>query len=528
MNSYFEDHKLEAGLARQTVRGGAMMLVSRAINGAVQVGSVLFLARLLTPEDYGLVAMVTAVIGFAPVLVDFGTRDAIVQRARITQGEVSALFWIAIGVGCFFAAAVSASGPLIAAFYHEPRLRAIVVVSSFSFVASALVSQHQALLRRGLRFRELAIVDIAANVLSAVIAITMAFTGFKYWALVVKPVAMYFITAFGAWIYCRWIPPRPTMTKGVKDMVKFGVHLTGFSVTDYAGRNGDRVAVGRTLGATTLGFYQNSMFVYDNLIDVLVLPLHQVAVTGLSKVQGNLPELRRLWAKALSTVAFYAMPAFGLLAVTSGDLIVMLLGKKWANAGILLTVLALRGIPHSVERTLGWLHVAAGRTDRWFKWGFAATCGQLSFLFCGLPFGTMGVAWAYVIFMYLAFIPAIAYAGHPLGIRARDVIRVVGAQLSAVLLTTAAAFGLRTFALGGLHPIERMAILTVFFAVMYLTLVVVVFRTTTPVEVCLSLVRDILPERFKPLATPRFARKGQEIRPIDVVAFEGREKVDVS
>jgi len=528
MNAYFEDHKLEAGLVRQTVRGGAMTLVARAINAAVQVGSVLFLARLLSPEDYGLVAMVTAVTGFAPVLVDFGTRDAIVQRARITQGEVSALFWIAIAVGCVFAVAISASGPLIAAFYGEPRLRGIVFVSSLSFIASALVSQHQALLRRAVRFRELAIIDITANVLSAVIAIAMAFAGFKYWALVVKPVAMYFIAALGAWIYCRWVPVRPTMTSGVKDMVKFGVNLTGFSLTDFAGRNGDRVAVGRTLGAVTLGFYQNAMFVYDNLIDVLVYPLHQVAVAGLSKVQNDRAELKRLWAKALSTVAFYAMPAFGLLAVTSQDLIALMFGPKWRNAGILLTVLALRGIPHSVERTLGWLHVAAGRTDRWFKWGVGATCAQLLALFCGLPFGTMGLAWAYVIFMYVAFIPAIAYAGRPLGIGARDVIRVVGAQLAAVVITTAGGFALRTFLLSGVPAIERMAILTVFFATVYLTLVVMVFRNTTPVDVCLSLVKDVLPARLKPLASMRFATAAPGASSIGGVALKRSDKVDIS
>src|SRR5262249_47293627 len=162
MSEYFEDHKSHASLGRQSVRGGAVTVAARAINAVIQVGSVLFLARLLTPEDYGLVAMVTAITGFAPVLVDFGTSDAIVQRPRITQGEVSALFWIATSVGCGFALLISASGPLIASFYGEPRLRAIVFVSSLTFVASALVSQHQALLRRAVKFRELATVDVAA------------------------------------------------------------------------------------------------------------------------------------------------------------------------------------------------------------------------------------------------------------------------------------------------------------------------------------------------------------------------------
>ena len=103
----------------------------------------------------------------------------------------------------------------------------------------------------------------------------------------------------------------------------------------------------------------------------------------------------------------------------------LLLGAKWSSAGAVLSVLAFRGMPHSIERTLGWLHVTAGRTDRWMRWGVFATCAQFLALFCGLPFGPMGVAVAYVVAMFVLFVPAIGYAGAPLGISASDAIRIV-------------------------------------------------------------------------------------------------------
>src|SRR5439155_695535 len=215
--------------------------------------------------------------------------------------------------------------------------------------------------------------------------------------------------AAGVWWQCRWLPSRPTQTGGVKEMLKFGLNLTGFTATDVTARSSDRVAIGYRIGATGLGFYQNALFVYDNLLEVLTGQLHGVAVAGLSKLRGDLGELRRLWAKALSTMTFFAMPAFGLLSVTAPDLIVLLLGRKWSNAGILLGVLALRGIPQSVERTLGWLHVTAGRTDRWMRWGVFAGGAQLLALLSGLPFGAMGVVTALVIAMFILFVPAIAY-----------------------------------------------------------------------------------------------------------------------
>jgi polysaccharide transporter, PST family len=497
VSSYFDDSKVLDGLARQSLRSGAITIGARAANATIQVSSILLLARLLTPEDYGLVTMVSALIGFAPALVDLGTRDAVVQRSGLTEGEASTLFWLILGLGCAGTLVVSASGVMIAAFYGEPRLTGIVFVSSLAFLLVGLTAQHQALLRRAMMFRQLAVIDVVASLLSAGGAIAMALVGFGYWALVVRPVAMYGLTAIGTWWSCRWLPGRPIATGGVAEMLRFGLHLCGFSVTDFVARNADRVAVGRGLGARALGYYQSALLVYDNLLDVLIFPLHQVAVSGLSRLQDDHEELRRAWAKALSTVAFCAMPAFGVLAVTSSDLIVLLLGTKWATAGALLSVLALRGIPHSIERTLGWLHVAAGRTDRWFLWGILAAVVQLTALLFGLRYGPFGVVWALTLSMYLLFVPAIVYAGRPLGIRSGDVIRAIGAQVVGALAGSGAGFAARVWLLSEASTIERMGILVLLYVMTYLVVVVGLFRVTMPLQVCRSMLNDIIPKAWK-------------------------------
>jgi PST family polysaccharide transporter len=278
-----------------------------------------------------------------------------------------------------------------------------------------------------------------------------------------------------------------------------GLGLSGFSATDFVARNGDRVAIGRGLGAQTLGYYQNAMFVYDNLLEVLVSPLHQVAVASLSKLRSNLDALKSAWTKALSTVAFYTMPVFGVIAIIGHDLILVLLGQKWVPAGDILGLLALRGMAHSVERTLGWLHVAAGRTDRWFRWGILSTTVQLGAVICALPFGPMGVVSALVITMYLLFVPSLAYAGRPLGIHAGDVIRATGIQLAGALATALLGFGVRFWLLADVHPIQRIVILTLLYVTTYLILVVGIGRVRTPLEICLSLVRDVAPVRLKPM-----------------------------
>jgi polysaccharide transporter, PST family len=500
VSKWFEDNVAKEGLGQQSVRGGAISLFARAIMAVGQVGSVLFLARLLTPEDYGLVAMVTAFVGFAPVLVDLGTRDAIVQRPQITEGEVSALFWVTIVVGFISAICIAASGPLIAWFYGEPRLESIAGVSALTFIAASCTSQHQALLRRAVRFRDIAIIEVAAHLLSGFVAITMAYRGLGYWALVTRPLIMYCFITIGVWSFCRWVPGRPVFTSGVKSMLGFGLNSTGFSIADFVGKNCDKVAIGRGLGARTLGYYQNALFIYDNLIDILVAPLHQIAVASLSKLQDRPDELKVAWSKALSTVAFYAMPAFGILAVTSQDLIVLVLGKKWESAGLILSILGLRGIPHTVERTLGWLHVTAGRTDRWMRWGAFAMCTQLVALVCGLPFGPSGVAVAYVLIMFVLFVPAIAYAGQPFRIGARDVIKTVGPQLTGSLIAACVGFALRNALPSHMHGIAKGGVLALVYVTLYCGIVIGVFELKTPLRIIASVVCGLLPSRWTWLA----------------------------
>jgi PST family polysaccharide transporter len=173
--------------------------------------------------------------------------------------------------------------------------------------------------------------------------------------------------------------------------------------------------------------------------------------------------------------------------VTGQDIVVVLLGEKWLQAGVILSVLALRGPAHVVERTLGWLHVAAGRADRWRHWGIISCGVQLVALFCGLPFGPIGVAASYVAFMYLLFIPAIVYAGRPLGIGVADVVRAVAPQLVGALFAAGVGFMLRFTYLDDTSALARIFLLSVVCGIVYLAVTVGIFRVTKPLEVAASL-----------------------------------------
>jgi polysaccharide transporter, PST family len=323
----------------------------------------------------------------------------------------------------------------------------------------------------------------------------MAFTGWGYWALVFRPIITSALAAIGVWISCPWVPGRPQPTQEVKELVGFGLGVTGFTMTDYLTRSVDRLALGYVYGAGPLGYFQNAFLLYSNVLNILTEPLHNIAVSSLSKLRSDVDQLRRSWATALSSLSFVSAPLFAVLSVTGQDFVVLLLGEKWTPAGPLLSIFALRGIAHVVERTLGWLHVAAGRSDRWMRWGLFSSACQLIALAAGLPFGLIGVAVAYAIVMFGLFVPALVYAGRPLGIGVKDVLQAAGPQTAAGLVAVALGFLVQEAFLSDFSRFARLFVSAQICLAIYLSVVVGIFKVTGPLRLALSLLRDYSPIR---------------------------------
>jgi PST family polysaccharide transporter len=494
---YFEENKGHAGLGRESLHSGVIFIAMRGANVFVQLGTTILLARLLSPHDFGLVAIVFALLGFAPLLIDLGSTDASVQRTRIFHTDVSTLFCLNVAIATVLALVLVIASPYLASLYDEPALTGIAVASSLTFMMSALSAQHYALMRRAMQFRRIAVIEIVASLLSCVAAIVMAYTGWGYWALVTKAILAPSLSAVGVWASCQWVPGQPQITPAVKEMLRFGLGVTGFTMTDQFARSTDRVVLGYFYGASSLGYYQNAFLLYDNVLGLLTQPLHNVATSSLSKLKNEVEELKRSWRAALSSLTFLSSLAFAGLAVTGHDFVVILLGAKWEPAGPLLCIFAVRGIPHVAERTLGWLHVAAGRSDRWMRWGFFSAIVQLAALLAGVPFGLAGVATAHAVATFCLFAPALIYAGQPFGIGSKDVLGAVGPQIVGGLITVGVGLAAQQQFLSDYSQAARFAVSVLVCLIVYFAVVVGVFRVTGPIRLGLSLIRDFTPIRLR-------------------------------
>jgi PST family polysaccharide transporter len=427
-------------IRRLTVRGAGATVVAGGVTLAIQVGATMVLARLLVPADFGLVTMVTT---FSLLLVNFGFNgltEAIVQRDQINHRLASTLFWINVGCGVLLTLLFAATGSLLARFYHDPPVQRIALLISLTIVLTSLSTVHLALLKRAMHFSLVSVNDIAARLTSVVVSIVLGFLGWGYWALVAGAIALPVSTCVGAWLMCRWIPGLPRRVPGTRQSFSFALNTYGNFATNYLSRNTDNLLVGWRFNAQALGYYKKAYDLFALSANQLVGSIAVVVLAALSRVKKDTVLFRSYLIDAMATMTFLGMGLGAGLTLSGKDLILVLLGAKWAPAGHIFTFFG-PGIGIMIlYATHGWIHLSVGRPDRWFRWAileFIVTC--LLFIL-GLHWGPVGVATAWSVSFWILTIPAIWYAGEPIGLKVSSVLSAIWRYFAASMIAIAGTF----------------------------------------------------------------------------------------
>ena len=466
---------------------------------AIQVVATVVLARLLTPRDFGLVAMVTT---FSLLLSNFGINgitEALVQREQIDQTQASNLFWINLCGGLILTGGFAAAGSLLAKFYGEPLVAPIATGVSISIFLSSLSVIHLALLKRAMLFSAVAKNDVVARAVSVAVSIFFGWAGWGYWALVLGVCALPLSTAIGAWGMCRWLPRRPRNASGTGSMLKFAMYTYGRFSVNYFARNADNVLVGWRFGAPSLGFYKKAYDLFSLSAAQLVASTSVVAVSALSRVRGDDAQYRRYLLGAIAVMAFLGMGIAGDLTLTGKDLIRVLLGPGWGEAGRIFTFFAPGIGIMLVYGTHGWIHLSIGRADRWFHWGIVEWTVTILLFIVALPWGPQGIAVAWCVSFWTLTIPAMWYAGRPIGLGVAPIIDVVWRYIAASLfagLACSAVFPRLVFlaeAPGAIGAGERVVYISIFFSSLYLGTIVVLYRGVSPLRKLTGLLREMVP-----------------------------------
>lgn len=394
-SDFFDTDHLQGDLKGRSVRGGAWTVFSQGCKFVLKLGGTITLARLLTPGDFGLVAMVTAVTNFATMFKDLGLSTATIQKKRITHEQVSALFWVNCGAGMVIALCIAVLGPAVARYYSDPRLTAITVSLGATFVFVGITAQHQALLRRRMRFVKLGVVEITASGLSVFAAIIAAGAGIGYWALVVMHITLAAARAAGMWLAVPWRPGVPRRGTGVRSMLRLGRNITGFNLLNYFARNADNLLIGRFLGPAALGFYSKAYGLMLLPIRQLNVPLSAVSLPALSRLRDTPAQYRNFYLRMVRMVALAVMPAGALVAVLGDTIVTVLLGPQWETSADLLRLFGIVMLAQPVVNPLGLLYISQGRSGEYVVWGMISTLLTVGSILLGLRWGVAGVAACY-------------------------------------------------------------------------------------------------------------------------------------
>ena len=458
----------------KTIRGGVAKVAAQATTFVLRLGSLMVLARLLDPKDFGLVGMVTAFTGVLNLFRDFGLSAAAVQRAKITEEQVSTLFWINIAVGAMLSLIMVAAAPAIAAFYHEPRLLWVSVVLASGFIINAAGVQHSAMLQRQLRFTTMARIDVLALAISVTIGILMALRGFGYWSLVATAVVPTIVTSVGLWTASAWLPGRPQRGTGMRSMLRFGGTLTLNGIIVYIAYNLDKVLLGRWWGAQAVGLYGRAYQLISIPTDNLNYAAGEVAFPALARVQDDPVRLKRYFLKGYSLILALTAPITISCALFAPDLITVVLGPKWHDAIRIFRFLSPTILIIAIINPLIWLVLALGLVGRSLRIGLVYA--PLIVLGCvaGLKYGPTGVAIGYSTVLTLWFIPHIAWAVHGTVVSLGDVLRAASRPVLSGALAGAIAMTLQSLYAQSLPALARLVLGNVILFACYIILLLYV------------------------------------------------------
>jgi O-antigen/teichoic acid export membrane protein len=444
---------MPADLGQRSVRGGGAALLAQGLAFALQMGSMIVLARLLSPEDFGLQGMVVVMTGFLSLFRDAGLSVASVQQEVLTHDQTSTLFWINVAVGTMLTMTAVALAPFLAAFYKEPRLFSVTIASAASFLFNSLGVQHRALLNRALRFVTIAKIDVLALSLSTIIGVSMATLGFGYWALVGMAISNPMITAAAAWMAIPWLPGRPARRSGVGSMLRIGGTVTLNGLVVYIAFNTEKLLLGRFWGAEALGLYGRAYQLATQPVQQLNSSVSAVAFPALSRLQSDAERLRRSFLKGYSVIVSMTIPVTIISALFAEEIVRILLGPKWNGAAVVLRLLAPRALVSALVNPLGWFLMATGQVGRSLNIALLIAPVVIIGIVAGLPHGPAGVALGYSTAMVVLVMPIIAWAKHGTGMATRDFWNSIKRPLAAGAMAGAAGWLFKVVCTSALTPI---------------------------------------------------------------------------
>lgn len=499
---YAQANTSDADLKRRSLQSGLVTFAAQPIKLVMGIGATAILARLVTPTDFGLLAMVTPLLSLVDSLSNLGLETATVQQQDLTHRQASDAFWISLKFNLLVISLMVAMGPVLAWFYGQKGLSTVTFAMAVGAFSLCLSFQHKALLKRQMRFNLLMTIEVVSIAIATLCAILAAWLGLGYWALVLQVIVMQIVQSIAYWLTCDWRPsynwqplrrdrakrhhhlPKETANNleenaannnleenATNTMLSYGANLTGFRFITRIGMQMDHILVGYISGATALGFYDVAYrWAYFPFIQIYT-PLFDVVISSLSRAYADPLTYRRYCRWALMSLFALCMPALAFLYVTAKDVLLILLGEQWLPAIPIFRLLLVATSVGTMYRVTKWLYISSGQTQRQLRWGLIHTPVMIASVSIGAHWGAYGIAIGYMVGMCILTYPSVVFCLQVLPLTMTDFFGAVWPAAIASSLSALTLFSI-TPLLSTLitYSLLKLCVQAIFFGIIYCTI----------------------------------------------------------
>ncbi|MDT0183421.1 lipopolysaccharide biosynthesis protein [Microbacterium sp. ARD31] len=417
-------------LGQKAVRGVLTTGSGQVARLLLQIVSVVVLARLISPDDYGLVAMVTAVVGIGEILREMGLSSATIQAKELSRAQRDNLFWISGGAGLAVSLLVSLAAPVLVVLYQRSEVLGICLALAPTFLLSGLTAQYRAGLTREMRFKALALSDVACSAAALTIGVLAAAAGLGYWALVLQQVSSGVFTLVTLVVVSGWLPGRYDRSAPMAKLVRFGASVLGSQVLTYVSVNADSVLIGSAYGARDLGYYNRGLQLVRTPLNQLRAPIGTVALPVLSRLQDDPRRFMEFVSSAQLAVAYPLLAGIGWFIACGEAAVRVALGPTWVDATPVIQLIAAGEGLSTLMFLASWMYLSLGMGAALIRFSAFTLVLRLVLLLVALPFGLVAVAAVGVVGPVIVLPLALWQVGRSTGLPTHVLLRQAAAVLS--------------------------------------------------------------------------------------------------
>ncbi|HCY63351.1 MAG TPA: hypothetical protein DHV59_11090 [Oxalobacteraceae bacterium] len=456
-------------LAITAIRGAYFTSIALAFRQAISFLTVFYIARILTPSDFGIAAMVMVVVGLAQVIGDIGFSAGLVRSQKNTSTVLSTCFWIGLGIGIFLTLTLILIAPLAAMFYGVDTVAPLLRVAAWGLLVNFCTPVPLAILQQRLGYGELALSQAFGSLAGAVVAVVLATAGLGIWSLVIQPIAGNVLALALMIIYTKWRPTWEYNYASVRDILYDGLNLLGSSISQYARNNFDTVVIGNAMDSKDLGVYSMArtilyapMYLITSVVSRVIFPL-------LAKVQGEPEKVKDTILTATTRTGLLIFPLYIGLMVVANDFVFLAFGDNWLEIVPLIRIMILPAMIQSISHLASPIMVALGASGLSLRISAGGALFYFATLLCVIPYGLTAVAYGYAVTNSLVGSISIFLALRLAQIPISAFLHAMLRPLFFSIIMMAVLMAIRTFFLHGSHL--RLAILIVSGALVYACLV---------------------------------------------------------